>query len=161
LQAAWQSFSNSEAGAAEVPPLLLMAEALKVLNRPAQAIQALEAAAERTPDDRAIAQKLDEARRAAGILVRRVVAEPEAEPPGASTPFPVPPVGRADSPAGAGGRLARAGPGAGVTREGAQICVSGLPGGATTRIVLRAGMPAEGGLNLVKDTSLNVAMGNR
>jgi hypothetical protein len=71
LQAAWQNFSASDAGAAEVPSLLLMAAALKVLNRPAQAIQALEAAAERSPDDKTILQTLDETRRAAGILVRR------------------------------------------------------------------------------------------
>ena len=57
LQAAWQNFSAATAGAAEVPPLLLMAEALKVLDRPAQAIQALEAAAERAPDDKTIVQE--------------------------------------------------------------------------------------------------------
>ena len=69
LQAAWQNFSEAEAGPPEAPALLLMADALKVLNRPAQAIQALEAAVERSPDDKAIAQKLDETRRATGILV--------------------------------------------------------------------------------------------
>ena len=57
LQAAWQNFSSATAGAAEVPPLLLMAEALKVLDRPAQAIQALEAAAERAPDDKTIVRQ--------------------------------------------------------------------------------------------------------
>ena len=51
--------------------------------------------------------------------------------------------------------------GAAVTREGDQICVSGLPSGATTRITLRAGMPGEAGLSLVKDTSLAIAMANR
>ena len=51
--------------------------------------------------------------------------------------------------------------GAAVTREGDQICVSGLPSGATTRITLRAGMPGESGLSLVKDTSLAIAMANR
>ena len=67
-------------GEAEVPSLLLMAEALKALNRPAQAIRALEAASQRAPDNRAIVQRLDETRRATGILVRRVATEPEAEP---------------------------------------------------------------------------------
>src|SRR6185437_15661676 len=66
-------------GEAEVPSAL-MAEALKVLNRPAQAIRALEAASQRAPDNRAIVQRLDETRRATGILVRRVATEPEAEP---------------------------------------------------------------------------------
>ena len=96
LQAAWQNFSAADAGAAEVPSLLLMADALKALNRPAQAIQALEAAAERAPDNKAIVQKLDETRRATGMLVRRVATEPEAEPPRACIDFTVAPARRDD-----------------------------------------------------------------
>ena len=144
-----------------MPPLLLMAEALKVLDRPAQAIQALEAAAERAPDDKAIAQKLDETRRATGILVRRVATEPEAEPPRACIGFTVAPARRDDFHAEDWVRLDPPIQGAAVTREGDQICVSGLPSGATTRVVLRAGMPGEGGLSLVKDTGLAIAMANR
>ena len=138
-----------------------MADALKVLNRPAQAIQALEAAAERAPDDKTIVQKLDEARRATGILVRRVATEPEAEPPRACIDFTVAPARRDDFHAEDWVRLDPPVQGAAVTREGDQICVSGLPSGATTRIMLRAGMPGEGGLSLVKDTTLTVAMANR
>ena len=143
LQAAWQNFSSAETGAAEVPALLLMAEALQVLNRPAQAIQALEAAAERAPDNKTIVQKLDEARRATGILVRRVATEPEAEPPRACIDFTVAPARRDDFHAEDWVRLDPPVQGAAVTREGDQICVSGLPSGATTRIMLRAGMPGE------------------
>jgi alpha-2-macroglobulin len=161
LQAAWQNFSSSETGAPEVPALLLMADALQVLNRSAQAIQALEAAAERAPDNKAIVQKLDEARRATGILIRRVATEPEAEPPRACIDFTVAPARRDDFHAEDWVRLDPPVQGAAVTREGDQICVSGLPSGATTRIVLRAGMPGESGLSLVKDTTLNIAMGNR
>ena len=95
-QAAWQNFSSSEPGAAEVPSLLLMAEALKALDRPAQAIQALEAAAERAPDDKTIVQRLDETRRATGILVRRVATEAEADPPRACIDFTVAPARRDD-----------------------------------------------------------------
>jgi alpha-2-macroglobulin len=95
LQAAWQNFTQSDAGAAEIPALLLMADALKALDRPAQAIQALEAAAERAPGDEKIRQALDAARRATGILVRRVATEPEAEPPRACIAFTVAP-GRRD-----------------------------------------------------------------
>ena len=154
LQAAWQNFSASEAGAAQVPSLLLMADALKALNRPAQAIQALEAAAERSPDDAKIRQALDATRRAAGILVRRVATEPEAEPPRACIAFTVAPARRDDFHAEDWVRLDPPVQGAAVTREGDQICVSGLPSGATTRVMLRAGMPGESGLSLVKDTSL-------
>lgn len=161
LQATWRSFSESDAGAAEVPPLLLMAEALRALDRPAQAILALEAASERAPDNKAIVQKLDEARRATGILVRRVATEPEAEPPRACIGFTVAPARRDDFHAQDWVRLEPAVSGVAVTREGDLICVSGLPSGASTRIMLRAGMPGEGGLNLVKDTTLTIAMANR
>jgi alpha-2-macroglobulin len=161
LQAAWQSFSASEAGAAEVPSLLLMADALKVLNRPAQAIQALEAAAERSPDDKTILQTLDATRRATGILVRRIGTEPEAEPPRACIDFTVAPARRDDFHAEDWVRLDPPVQGAAVTREGDQICVSGLPSGASTKIILRAGMPGEGGLSLVKDTPLTIAIENR
>jgi alpha-2-macroglobulin len=161
LQAAWQNFSSATAGAAEVPPLLLLAEALKVLDRPAQAIQALEAAAERAPDDKPIARQLDEARHATGILVRRVASEPETEPPRACVDFTVAPVRRDDFHASDWVRLDPPVQGAAVTHEGDKICVSGLPSGATTRITLRAGMPGESGLSLIKDTSLEIAMANR
>ncbi len=121
LQAAWQSFSAANAGAEEVPPLLLMADALKLLDRPAQAIQALEAAAERSPDDAKIRQALDAARRAAGVLVRRVRAEPEAEPPRACIDFTVAPARRDDFHAEDWVRLDPPVQGAAVTREGDQI----------------------------------------
>ena len=48
-------------------------------------------------------------------------------------------------------RLSPPVPGAAVTREGDQICVSSLPSGATTRITLRAGLPGEQGLALMKE----------
>ncbi len=161
LQAAWQNFQAAEAGAGEVPALLLMADALKVLNRPAQAIQALEAAAERSPDDKNIVQALDAARRAAGVLVRRVATEPEAEPPRACIDFTVAPARRDDFHAEDWVRLDPPVQGAAVTRESDQVCVSGLPSGATTRITLRAGMPGESGLSLLKDTTLSIAIANR
>ena len=71
LQAAWQNFQSAPAGLGEVPGLLLMAEALLRLDRPAQQIQALEAAAERAPDNVPLRQALADARRAAGLLVAR------------------------------------------------------------------------------------------
>ncbi len=161
LQAAWQNFSAADTGPPEVPSLLLMADALKALNRPAQAIQALEAATERAPDDAKIKQALDATRRATGILVRRIVTEAEAEPPRACIDFTVAPARRDDFHAEDWVRLEPPVQGSAVTREGDQICVSGLPSGATTRIILRAGMPGESGLSLVKDTTLSVAMANR
>jgi hypothetical protein len=161
LQAAWQNFSRADAGPGEIPALLVMADALKALDRPSQAIQALEAAAERAPNDAKIRQALDATRRATGILVRRVATEPEAEPPRACIGFTVAPARRDDFHPADWVRLDPPLQGAAVTREADLLCVSGLPSGATTRIVLRAGMPGEGGLSLVKDTSLSVAIANR
>lgn len=51
LQAAWQNFQLVPGGAAEIPSLLLMAEALQRLERPAQQQQALAAVIERAPGD--------------------------------------------------------------------------------------------------------------
>lgn len=121
---------------------------------PPLANRALQAAA-------AIRQALDEARRATGVLVRRVVVESETEPPRACIGFTVAPARRDDFHAQDWVTLDPPVPGAAVTREGDAICVSGLPSGATTRVTLRAGMPGEGGLNLVKATTLVVAVGNR
>ncbi len=161
LQAAWQNFTATDSGPPEVPSLLLMADALKVLNRPAQAIQALEAAAERSPDDKKLLKLLDDTRKATGILVRRVATEPETEPPRACIDFTVAPARRDDFHAQDWVRLDPPVQGAAVTREGDQICVSGLPSGTTTHVTLRAGMPGESGLSLVKDTTFAIAMANR
>jgi len=118
LQAAWQAFTAADGRTAEVPPLRLMADALKALNRPAQAILALEAALERVPDDATLRQALDETRRATGILVRHVRTEPEAEPPRACLDFTVAPVRRDDFHPEDWVRLDPAIAGAAVTREG-------------------------------------------
>ena len=161
LRAAWKSFAAAASGAPEVPPLLLIAEALKALDRPAQAIIALEAAQEREPDDAAIRQTLDETRRATGVLVRQIRTEPEADPPRACVSFTVAPARRDDFHPADWVRLDPPVPGAAVTREGDELCISGVPSGATTRVVLRAGMPGEGGLSLLHDATLPVAMANR
>ncbi len=161
LQAAWQNFSAVDTGPAQIPSLALMADALGVLGRPAQMIGALEAALERAPDDPGLRQKLADARHAAGLLVRRVRTEPDAEPPRACIDFSVAPVRRDDFHPQDWVRLDPPISGAAVTREGDQLCVSGLPSGSTTRVILRAGMPGEDGLSLQKETILTVAMGDR
>ncbi|MFC7690619.1 hypothetical protein ACFQY5_14585 [Paeniroseomonas aquatica] len=51
LQAAWFNFQAVAAGEAEIPSLLLMADALQRLDRPAQQIQALNAVLERAPNN--------------------------------------------------------------------------------------------------------------
>ena len=80
LQAAWRAFQFAPGGEPEVPPLLLIAEALRRQDRLAQQVEALEAVVERLPNDARHKATLDVARRAAGMLVRRVTPEPDAEP---------------------------------------------------------------------------------
>lgn len=161
LQAAWQNFSMADAGAGEIPALILMADALKAMNRPAQAIQALEAAVERAPNDAALKQALADTRRATGVLVSRLTTEPEAEPARACIGFSVAPIRRDDFMPGDWVRTEPTRSGVAVTREGDLICVSGLPNGEATRVILRAGLPGMDGLTLQRDTAVNVAMGNR
>ena len=113
-QAAWQAFSQSEAGKPEIPPLLVMAEAFRAMDRPEAAILALEAVQERAPDDPGYRQMLTDARRAAGIQVRRVRTEPESDPPQACVEFTTAPARRADFVPGDWVRLQPAQPGAAI-----------------------------------------------
>ncbi len=161
LFAAWQGFSSAASGDPEIAGLLLMAESLRVLGRPATAAEALEQVLARAPDNAGYKQLLADAQRATGLVVRRVRQEADADPPRACIQFSVPPLRRSDFNASDWVRLDPALPDAAVTREADQICVSGLPSGATTRIVLRAGLPGEQGLALARDTALSVAMPNR
>jgi uncharacterized protein YfaS (alpha-2-macroglobulin family) len=161
LLAAWESFINASGGDQEIPALLAIADTLRALDRPAQAVQALEAIVERAPDNARYKTMLADAQKATGMLVRGVHVEGESEPPRACIDFTVAPVRRPDFAPQDWVKLDPARPGAAVTREGDQICVSGLPSGAATRVTLRAGLPAEQGLALNKETALNVAMPNR
>ncbi|WP_149541067.1 alpha-2-macroglobulin family protein [Siccirubricoccus phaeus] len=161
LQAAWQNFQTVPAGLPEIPSLLLMAEALRQLDRPAQRIQALEAVLDRAPDNPGYRQQLADARREAGLLVARVNTEAESEPARACLSFTVPPARRADWQPQDWVRAEPPIPGLAVLREGDQLCVAGLPNGQVTRLLLRAGLPGEDGLRLNRDTALRVAMPNR
>jgi uncharacterized protein YfaS (alpha-2-macroglobulin family) len=160
LLAAWQAVSNSQAGEAEIPGLLLMADALHSLNRDAQAVTVWQAVVERAPDNPVYKQTLTELQRSVGVLVRRVHTDTDADPPRACVEFTVPPVRRSDFTPQDWVRLTPPVPDSAVTREGDQICVSGLPPGTTTQLTLRAGMPGEGGLSLVKETTLPIAIPN-
>ena len=160
LQAAWRAFQLAPYGEPEVPSLLVMAEALRRLDRPVQQIEALEAVLERS-DSAESRQRLEAARRAAGMLVRRVTTEPEAEPARACLTFTNPPARRTDWNPGDWIRADPPIPNLAVEREGDQICVAGLPWGASTRLILRAGLPGEDRQNLRQDTPVAIAMPNR
>jgi len=160
-QAAWQAFVLADAGAGEIPSLLAIADAMRVVDRPEVAIAALEAVLERAPDDAGYKKMLADARQAAGIRVRTVKTESEADPPTACIEFTTAPARRADFVPGDWVRLQPPVPGAAITREGDRICIAGLRLGTTTQVTLRAGMPGEDGLRLNADTVLPVAMANR
>ena len=161
LLAAWQAFSRAETGAPEIPALLSMADALRALGRNAQAVQALEAVIERAPENTGYKTLLADAQRATGLLVRSVTPESDSDPPRACIAFTVAPARRSDFNPADWLRLDPPVPGAAITREGDQICASGLPSGATTRLILRAGLPGEQGLTLAAETVLPVALANR
>jgi hypothetical protein len=161
LAAAQLAFNTAPGGAPEIPSLLLMADALARLDRPAQQQQALAAVIERAPGDARYQQALADARRAAGLLIARINTEPEADPPRACVTFTVPPARRTDWQPQDWVRAEPPMPGLAVLREGDALCFVGLPAGATTRLVLRAGLPGEDGLRLNRDTPLRIAMPNR
>ena len=160
LQAAWRAFQLAPYGEPEIPSLAAIAEALRRMDRPVQQIEALEAILERSdsPEHR---QRLDAARRAAGMLVRRVSPEADAEPARACLTFTNPPARRTDWQPGDWIRADPPIPSLAVERDGDQLCVAGLPWGATTRLILRAGLPGEDRQNLRQDTTVGIAMPNR
>ena len=146
LQAAQRNFDLVAAGEPEVPSLRLMADALRAQGRWPQVIQVLEAVAERLPNDAAVKVALADARREAGLMLRRVRVEPEAEPARACLSFTV-------APRAAGGwqpedwvRAEPAVPGLAVEGEGEELCVAGLAWGRNTRVGLWAGCAGEGGV---------------
>ena len=119
-----------------------------------------QAVVERAPDNPAYQKALTDMQRVVGVLVRKVNTETDTDPPRACIEFTIPPVRRSDFAPADWVRLTPPLPNGAVTREGDQICVSGLPPGATTQLTFRAGMPGEGGLTLIKDTTLAVAIPN-
>jgi uncharacterized protein YfaS (alpha-2-macroglobulin family) len=161
LRAGWRAFMMVPGGEPEIPSLLVMAEALRRLDQPMWQIVALEAVVERAPQDAKQREALAAARRAAGLLVRRITTEPDAEPARACLAFTSAPARRTDWQPGDWLRAEPALPEMSVTREGDTLCVAGLPWGATTRLVVRGGMPGEDGLRVLRDATYPIAMPNR
>ncbi len=165
--AAWLAFRGADGRIdLEIPALLALSDALRALGRDEQAVAVLEAVTQRAPDNAAYGRRLADAQRAAGMTVRRVTVEGEADPPRGCITFSVAPTRRADVDPQDWVRLDPPLAGAAVTREGDQICVSGLPSGATTKATLRAGLPAErrdaaAGLTLLHDAVVVFDVPNR
>ncbi len=159
-EAAWIGYSGQPDGK-QVPALLLLADALRALDHADQAVAALERAEEQAPADAAVKRRLAEARRAAGLYVRAVRTDADADPPRACITFSVAPVRRSDFNAQDWVRLDPPQAGAAVTREADKICVAGIAAGTTVKLTLRGGLPGEDGLALARDVALQVAMPNR
>lgn len=150
--------ANDEQG---VAPMLLMAEALRTMGRDVQALGVLEALVQRDDSKPAYARLLADARQAAGFQLRRIRTEADAEPARACLSFTVPPTRRSDFHPQDWVKLDPAPPDAAVTLEGNEICASGLPSAATTKLTLRAGLPGDQGFALKADATVAVAMPRR
>ncbi|MDO9501734.1 alpha-2-macroglobulin [Falsiroseomonas sp.] len=161
LQAAWRAYMMVPGGPPEIPSLLAMAEAFGRLDQPVWQIEALEAVVDRAPQEVRHREALAAARRSAGLLVRRITTEPDAEPARACLTFTSAPARRTDWQPGDWLRADPALPGMAVTREGDVLCIAGLPWGQTTQLVLRAGMPGEDGLRVQRDRTYRIAIPNR
>ncbi len=161
LLAAWRAFQQSDEVKDQIAVLQRIAEALRRLDRPVPLIDTLAALVERAPDNAEFARQLAEASRVAGLLLRRVRLEGEADPPRACFAFTVAPSRRPDLNPQDWLRLDPPVPGAATTREGDEFCVSGLPSGAVTTGRLLAGLPGEGGVALARDTPLRLSLPNR
>jgi len=141
--------------------MLMMADALRGMGRDVQALSVLEALVQRDDTKPLYARLLAEARQAAGFQLRRVRTEADAEPARACLTFTVPPTRRSDFQPQDWLKLDPALPDAAVTLEGNEICVSGLPSAATTRLTLRAGLPGDQGFALKAEATVAVAMPRR
>ena len=161
LDAAWQSYQNADQPADKAVALVAAAQALLAQSRPAQAGQAFAQAVALAPDNAAYKQMLADANQAAGLLVARVRTEVDSDPPRACIVFNLPSSRRNDFHPEDWVRLDPPVPDAAITREGDEICISGLPLATTTRAILRQGMPGEGGLAMKAESTAALAMGNR
>lgn len=135
--------------------LSLMADALLGLNRDVQAFTVLEELVRLDGANTAYSARLANVRQIIGVQVRAIRIEVNSEPPRGCVAFTVPPSRKPDFHPEDWVRLQPAIPGAAITREGDEICISGLPAAATTNAIFRAGMPAEG--NVLK-TDLRAAI---
>lgn len=161
LDAAWQSYQAADEAPDKAVAMVAAAQALLAQGRPAQAGQAFAEAVAQAPGNAAYQRMLADANQAAGLLVVRVHTEVDADPPRACIVFNVPPSRRNDFHPEDWVRLDPAVPDAAITREGDDICVSGLPLAATTRAILRQGLPGEGGIAMKAEGVAALAMGNR
>ncbi|GAB0119434.1 alpha-2-macroglobulin family protein [Acidisoma sp. 7E03] len=166
LEAGWLAFTSVDTSsntAAEDQAIALdsMREALAALKAPVPQIHVLAAMARRLPKDAPVQQDLMRERQAIGLVFDGVDTDAESFPTRACLRFLGDPSSSPDFHPGDWVQLDPAVKDAAVTLESRQICITGLPAGATSRVTLRHGMPGDGGLSLAQDVTVPVAMPDR
>ncbi len=161
LAAAWQAYRGANSGADQLEALRVMRTALSALGRKLPEIEVLREETQLAPDDAALRRELVTRMQEYGLLVRTIHTQPESFPARACIGFTGHVGGSPDFHPGDWVRLQPAIHDSAVTLESGDICVTGLPTGATTRVTLLQGMPGADGLSLKQSTTLAVAMPDR
>jgi len=163
LIAAWRAFSAAEAGAPEIPALLRMVDLLAgPLNQPLSAIDATEAAIERAPADASLVQRLADLQRGVGLLVRKIEAEAELDPPRACIVMTAPVAARRQPGLADFVSVEPRPSELAVSGSGARLCLENLAHGTRYRVALREGLPgATEGVRVRATIQVDVAIGNR
>lgn len=161
LDAAWLAFQRTDKPEAQLPALGVMEKAAEALEQKLAVIEVLEAMAARAPKDERIATRLKALKREYGLLVRGVHTDVNAFPSRACIGFTSPAGGSRDFEPGDWVIVMPRPTDFAVTLESGQICLSGLPAGATTKVALRAGMPGADGTVLEKSETVPVSLPNR
>ena len=166
LDAAWLSFTSVDQNsptqvADQVAALQVMRASLAALKEPIPEVQVMAAIARRLPHDAAVQAELAQRRQALGLLFSSLSTDAERFPARACASFLGSPSTSPDFHPGDWITLNPAVKDAAVTLESGQICITGLPAGATTQVTFRQGMPGDDGLSLRANLTVPVAMPDR
>jgi len=166
LQAAWMGFTTIDQGSQtaaqdQVSALTVMDQALVALKQPVAELEVLQAIARRQPGNPAAQQAAVRAQQQVGLAFRRLSTDAEAFPARACIGFLGSPSSAPDFHPGDWVKLAPPQNDAAVTLESHQVCITGLPPGATTTVTFARGMPGDGGISLHQDLVVPVAMPDR
>ena len=166
IQAAWMAFTTIDqgsktAGQDQVSALTVMDRALLALKQAVPELEVLQAIARREPGNPAAQQAAVRAQQQVGLVFRRLSTDAEAFPARACIGFLGSPSSAPDFHPGDWVRLAPPQKDAAITSESHQICITGLPPGATTTVTFAHGMPGDGGISLHEDLAVPVAMPDR